>query len=268
MTSSAVSASLEAPVLGDASPSRTPASDEILLRPARLSDIPIMGNICVDAYAPNPVTAYLTPKAHMYREDNAQQHRQGCRRRLLDIRSLSIVACLASDPSMIVGFGQFRRLGDDYGAKQFIRDRGLWERLWIYTLSWFFYFYHNVENIIWPDRITHKARMKEFESWVADDNEIYWKSHPERSSRWYANSVIVSPQFQGKGVGKKIMLEGLKRAQNERVIMGLTASVEGEYLYRKVGFELLGTFSHRVPGDDKEGGGIMIWYPEGTNTKS
>jgi len=63
------------------------------------------------------------------------------------------------------------------------------------------------------------------------------------------------------------MLEGLKRAQKERVLMGLTASVEGEHLYRKVGFELLGPFTHRVPGDDSEGGGIMIWYPEGTDSR-
>ncbi|TVY34853.1 hypothetical protein LOCC1_G007923 [Lachnellula occidentalis] len=268
MTSSAVSTSLEASVLGDASPSKPPPSDGIVLRPARLSDIPIMGNLCTDAFAPDPVTAYLTPKAHMYREDNTQQHRQGCRRRFLNTRNLSIIACLASDPSTIVGFGQFSRLGDDNGAKQFVRDRGLRERLWIYVLCWFFYFYHIVENTLWPDRITDKARMKELESWVADDNEIYWKPHPERSVRWHANSIIVSPQFQGKGIGKKIMLEGLKRAQNERVIMGLTASVGGEYLYRKVGFELLGTFSHRVPGDDSEGGGVMIWYPEGTNSKN
>jgi GNAT superfamily N-acetyltransferase len=221
-----------------------------------------MGKLCTAAYAPNPVTSFLTPKAHIYREDNIRQHRQGCRRRFLNPRNLSIVACLASDPSTPVGHGQFSRLGDDEGAKQFVRDRGLRERLWIFTMSWIFHFYHTVENIICPDRITDNARMKEFESWVAEDQRVYWTSHPERSSRWNAQNIIVCPKFQGKGIGKKIMLEGLKRAQNEWVIMGLTASIEGEHLYRKLGFELLGPFTHRVPRDDREGGGIMIWNPE------
>lgn len=72
--------------------------------------------------------------------------------------------------------------------------------------------------------------------------------------------MIVSPKWQGKGVGRLVMSEGLKQAQEENVIMGLQASPTGEKLYRKLGFEMLGDYSYRV--GDGVGGGHMIWYPK------
>ncbi|TVY82538.1 hypothetical protein LSUE1_G002442 [Lachnellula suecica] len=270
MASSAVSPTAKAPILGDKAPLKPPAPVEILLRPARLSDAPIMGKLSRDAYDLNAVTYFLTPKARDFPEDCIRNHRQTIRRRFFNPRFVSIVAYLPSDPATPVGFGQFCRLGNDEGAKQFIRDRGLHVRIWMFVLSWFFHFYHLVENMIYPDRITDKDAMKEFDSWVAEDDEIHWKSHPERHNRWHASSIIVSPHMQGKGVGRRIMTEGMILAQRERVIMGLTASIEGEWLYRKLGFELLGRFTHEVPQDGHEvgtGGGRMIWYPEGTDPK-
>ncbi len=58
-----------------------------------------------------------------------------------------------------------------------------------------------------------------------------------------------------------ILNEVLSRAQRERVPVGLTASPEGERLYSKMGFEMLGGFSMRVV--DGDAGGIMIWYQKG-----
>jgi hypothetical protein len=57
----------------------------------------------------------------------------------------------------------------------------------------------------------------------------------------------------------------LKQAQKDGLIMGLGSSPEGMHLYKKLGFKLLGDFTHRV--GDEEGGGIMIWYPEGYSKK-
>lgn len=267
-SSAAQAAGNNVPVLGDKKPARSPASTEILIRPARLSDAPVMGRLCHEAYSPSPVTDFLLPKWRVYPEDSIRAHRQTCQTRFFNPRSCPFVAVLATDPATVVGHGTFVRLGDDEGAKQLVRSRGLGTRLWMFVLSWFFYFYHMVENLIYPDRITDKANFAEFMSWVAADNELHWKSHPERWNRWHAQHIIVKPVFQGRGIGKKIMLEGLKIAQRERVIMSLVASVEGEKLYRNVGFQLLGRFKKTIPRGDTSGGGIMIWYPEGAEQQN
>jgi hypothetical protein len=57
----------------------------------------------------------------------------------------------------------------------------------------------------------------------------------------------------------------LQKAQSERALVGLMSSPHGAFLYRKLGFELLGDFSHRPPTEEPgdNGGGYMLWYPEG-----
>jgi GNAT superfamily N-acetyltransferase len=175
--------------------------------------------------------------------------------------NITLVACLSSDPSIIVGFSQFSRLGNDPGAKEVVSSRGLWTRVWIYILAWYFWLYNMVHNFVWKDRITDFANLKKIEAWFAKDTQRYWESYPERANRWHANSVVVGPEWQGKGIGRMLMGEVLNWAQSEMVVVGLTSSPHGEHLYRKLGFEMLGDFYRRVEGE--EGGGIMIWYPKG-----
>ena len=47
------------------------------------------------------------------------------------------------------------------------------------------------------------------------------------------------------------------------VVVGLEASEDGEYLYRKVGFQLLSRFYSEagVSVGDPNKGGVMIWTP-------
>jgi ribosomal protein S18 acetylase RimI-like enzyme len=86
----------------------------------------------------------------------------------------------------------------------------------------------------------------------------------ERVNRWHAQSVVVLPEWQRRGIGKRLMAEVLRRAERDGVMVGLESSVKGEGLYRKLGFELLGRFTTEadaLEGADK--GGVMAWYPEG-----
>lgn len=120
---------------------------------------------------------------------------------------------------------------------------------------------------MWPNRASDPVAVREFMGWVKMDQEKYWspKEYPERKNRWYAEGVVVNPKYQGMGIGRLLMEEVKRRAQRERVVFGLTASPHGEFLYRRLGFVMLGGFCKRVGND--EGGGIMIWYPEGWEGK-
>lgn len=261
MSSTAASVLKELPVLSDSKQNTPPQNQRIIIRPLCLADIPTLAISSVEAYWDDPVRHFLTPHAAKYRADFIRSSHQSIRQRLYNPRGLSLVACQASDPSVPVGYAQFKRLGDDEGAKAFLEERSLWARAWIIALSWFFWLYVLVENFIWPDRSCDLQAMKQFDASVASDSKIYWDSRPERTNRWHVQSVVIDPAWQGKGIGRLIVSKGVQRAQQERVIMGLSASPAGAHLYRKLGFEMLGNFTMVI--GDEQGGGIMIRYPDG-----
>ncbi|KAH7342450.1 acyl-CoA N-acyltransferase [Rhexocercosporidium sp. MPI-PUGE-AT-0058] len=248
-------------VLSDSRPDIPPPLNRFGLRPLILADVPTLALHSAEAYWEGPVNRFIAPHAAKYRSDFVRNFHQGIRKRLFNPRSLSLVVYEASDPTFPVGYAQFTRLGDDEGAKAYLGKHSLWDRIWFFVFAWFFSVYDKVENSMWPDRSRDVEATKTFFASAAGDEKTYWELHPERSNRWHVQSVVISPAYQGKGLGRMLVTEVVNRAQHERVIMGLSASPAGEFLYRKLGFELLGEFTIRIGGE--EGGGIMIRYPEG-----
>jgi len=250
-----------------------PSINTFTLRPMRLADIPMLAQHMTKAYWRSPVNDFIAPHAPQYPHYLTRAFRNGITRRYFNPSTLSLVACLAEIPDIVVGYGQFSRVGTDAGSRKFVeeqeRQRGLWGRLLIWLLSWVYWAYFKLEDFLDPDRATSMVNMLEFESWIKQDSEKHWSPsrHPERANRWTAQSVIVDPPYQGKGLGKLLVRRVLERAQEEGVCVGLLASTHGEFLYRKLGFTYLADFSNRVPGRD-EGGGIMAWFPEGWEGKT
>lgn len=141
-------------------------------------------------------------------------------------------------------------------------------RGWLYILSWPILAYEKITSFLYPNTISDPEHLKLFDAWVKKDAAKYFAPYPERLSCWQASSVVVSPEYQGQGVGKLLMRAGLVEAQKEGKPMRLVASIHGEYLYRKVGFLWLGEFCSRVEDvdrliDEGNGGGYMCWFPEG-----
>lgn len=256
----------QTPLLGDTT--AKPPRQECNLRPAHLSDLPIMAIHSKEAYWLSPINNFLAPKAIEHPEDLVRIMLQGIQKRFIAANSVSLVACVPArdgEKEKIVGYGQFFRKGKDAGAKEFIRSKGWEVRIALWALGWWFWASHLISNKIWPDRISDLKAVKDFEEWNKMDDQKYWTSHPERHDRWHAGSVVVSPEYQGQGIGRLLMGHVMERAQKEGLLMGLMASPHGEILYRKLGFEMLGDFCHRVAND--EGGGIMILYPKGWEGK-
>lgn len=252
------------PVLGDFS--AVPPPPKFILRPLRFSDIPTLAVQTSRAYNGNPVSYFLAPQLELYPSDHIRGYRQSIWRRAVDVRNINLVACLASDLDNPIGYFQCTRLGDDDGAKTQIRRTGILNRYFLFLLSWIVWALFSVENWLWPNRSCDKEALKVFGASVTADNKKYWKDYPERSNRWHAQTIIVDPKWQGKGIGRLLLQEALSRAQEEGVIVGLSASPAGEKLYRRMGFQLLGDFTFRIADD--VGGGIMIWYPGGIEETS
>jgi GNAT superfamily N-acetyltransferase len=256
----------QTPLLGDTT--TRPPRQKFILRPAHLSDLQIMAVHSKEAYWLSPINNFLAPKASEHPEDLVRIMLQGVQKRFIVPNSLSLVACVPAqggEEEKVIGYGQFFRKGKDDGAKESVSSKGWGVRIALWFLGWWFWASNLISNKIWPDRISDMKAVKEFGEWNKLDDQKYWTSHPERDNRWHAGSVVVSPEYQGKGIGRLLMGHVIEKAQKERVPLGLTASPAGEMLYRKLGFEMLGDFCHRVAND--EGGGIMILYPEGWEGK-
>ncbi|KAE8441187.1 hypothetical protein EG329_005787 [Mollisiaceae sp. DMI_Dod_QoI] len=238
-----------------------PPAHKFIIRPLQFSDIGTLAILTANAWDGTPINQFLVPRAGLYRDDSIRTFRQGIWGRAVDKRCLSLVACSTSNPLTPIAYAHFNRIGDDDGARQFVQSIGIRRRLLLLFLSWITWAYFSAENWLWPDRSCDKDAGKLFMESIALDKKRYWESHPERGSRWHAQNIIVSPQWQRQGVGKLLLSEGISRAQEQHVIMGLSASPAGEKLYRKMGFQMLGDFTYHLGGE--EGGGIMIWYPEG-----
>jgi len=246
-------------------PLKPSPSATFLVRPATLADIHQMAVNHNYAFGNTLIQQFLAPKAHLFVDDQIRIHKQNICNGYVKPNNLSLVACLFSEPSAVVGYAQFFRVGTDQGAREYVASRGVLIRAWLFLLSYFFWITFSISNFVWKDRITSEDNMARFKTAVRLDYENYWnpETFPSRRDRWATASLIVHPEYQGKGVGKLLMREIMALAQRERVPVGLTASPHGEILYRKLGFEKLGDYSLRVV--DELGGGSFMWWPEGVD---
>jgi ribosomal protein S18 acetylase RimI-like enzyme len=236
-------------------------NDEIRVRPAKFNDIPKLAFTAFTGYADSTLEKFLTPFQTQYLEDALRSWYQRMVLRWVDPRMVSVVACPASSPEKVVGYAQFFRVGDDEGAKRQIASR---KTAWLSILAWYYFIKFKIVGYLWPDRSVNPTAEKQFEAWNQIDDKTHWEPFPERRSRWHLRSIVVSPEWRGKGIGILLMNEPLDRARKEGVVVGLEATPDGEHLYRKVGFELLSRFYYeeRSPIASPNEGGVMIWKPD------
>jgi ribosomal protein S18 acetylase RimI-like enzyme len=233
----------------------TKSQERVIIRKAHLNEAKKIGEIAAKAYYDTELTKFLSPKRDRYYSDYERGIKQRAFGRMTDPRTLTFVACPATDPRMPIGFIRATRLGDDEGSKKQIASR---KSVWLWVLGLLFPIWCKVMTwVLGPDRSANPLAVELLDEWTREEKK-YWGSVPERKNRWHVQSCVVSEEFQGRGVGKSLIKEVLTRAEAENVIVGLEASAPGEKMYKKVGFELLERFKHNFEGG---AGGIMMWSP-------
>lgn len=236
------------------------SGEAVIIRDATLSDIPSMASIASRAYFDTPLRDFLSPHRNQHRSDYERRFRQRMQARFVNPKSLSIVAVLASAPSHPVAYAQFVCTGDNPPVQRHISHRDTYQ---LRILSWYYWAQHRIADYFWPDRSADPKAVQEFDAWGLQDEIKHW-SAPERANRWHAQSVVVAPEWQRKGVGKMLMDFILERARDDGMVVGLEASPEGEKLYSALGFQLLGRFNNTPHGVG--GGGVMLWEPTSTTS--
>jgi GNAT superfamily N-acetyltransferase len=73
--------------------------------------------------------------------------------------------------------------------------------------------------------------------------------------------LATSPEFERKGIGSKLLKQGLQEAEEDAVPVYLGATPAGRPLYERNGFELMGTDSKGEPGVCTWEEAVMRWQP-------
>jgi ribosomal protein S18 acetylase RimI-like enzyme len=240
---------------------RTQEKPHITIRTATLSDHIHIGRIASETYYSTPLTRFLSPHAEKHYSHYVQGFTQRALKRMLSPRNLTFVA-VDDALGIPIGHLQSERLGSDEHAQKQIRSRRYFGLLWVLNMlftAWCLL----VDLMVGEDKSSDPEALRLFLKWGEEQNAEYWEKDGRRE-RWHVQSCVVRTEYQGMGIGKRLMREVLKRAQGEGVVVGLEASEEGEWMYRSVGFKLLGRFEQ---GEYEEvlgrGWGIMMWTPEG-----
>lgn len=117
--------------------------------------------------------------------------------------------------------------------------------------------------IIWPNRAADRKEEDVIERvmpYVADS----WTG--DRGECWYLEVMAVRPDFQGKGIGRKLVGWGLQRAEDEGVYACVISAKGKEPFYQKCGFVLEDGHVGRGEGNPlaEWQGGRMLWrVPDG-----
>lgn len=242
----------------DAAIPNGPINEKIIIRRMQPADIPFMARMAATEYLHSELNDFIQPWRHQYPDDYIRNFDQLIQKRYFSGRSIGFVAVSSLRPQVPVAYAQFGRLGNDTAARRLMESQ---RSLWFSLQGWYAAIRMWVVNFLWPSRSLDSEALRKFLASAEHDKWTYWDA-PELKeryqNRWQALSVVVSSDYQRRGIGKRLMCEILGRAEEEGVVVGLEASEDGEKLYRSLGFELRGHFSMVI---GRPVGGIMMWTP-------
>ncbi|KAJ5348717.1 Acyl-CoA N-acyltransferase [Penicillium brevicompactum] len=104
-------------------------------------------------------------------------------------------------------------------------------------------------QVYWRER-TDEERQKPWIGWLEGDQrqraegflEQLWEKKEKflgAKKHVYCHTVAVHPEYQGKGIGARLMKWGMDVAEELNLPIYLESTVEGVPLYKKLGFETL-----------------------------
>lgn len=231
-----------------------------IVRPMRWNDTYQAGFVASRAYHDTAFTEFLSPGRRQYPQDYIRGFNQRISSRLLEANNRSFVAVTVDEPDVPVAYMQCERRGDDEGAKEVVREK---KSIWLSICEVVYKAWVKYSTMIWPDRSgMNEADMAFFIQATEGEEQKHWEGRPDRANRWYCRSMVVSQEFQRRGVGRALMNEVVSRAEEQGVPIQLEASPEGEKLYKSIGFELLDRFMNPFGESEKNEGGVMIWHPK------
>jgi ribosomal protein S18 acetylase RimI-like enzyme len=74
--------------------------------------------------------------------------------------------------------------------------------------------------------------------------------------------MLVHPDYQGRGIGKRILQRGLEESDKAGRAVFLESTLAGTRLYESCGFEVVETLNVQLPNGTQHPMGLMIRQPK------
>ncbi|KAF2011350.1 acyl-CoA N-acyltransferase [Aaosphaeria arxii CBS 175.79] len=224
------------------------------IRPMTRADTPEVAAITTAMLADDEIFRWLSPGQDKYPDDLRRWHVIRIRSRIAQAGSHGFVmATEESDPEWsgreeVTGLAFFIRRGDDEAARKWQRS-SLLRKIDCHLLSWEQWY---EEHFL--DRAQDTKRMEIYMDKLPTD--LYNLLGP----RWHVGLLGVSPKYQRRGIGGRLLQYGLKFATEEDLPVTLEASAKGHNLYLRSGFKIIAD-AEIVDGLRSA---AMVWEPEGS----
>ncbi|KAJ5130002.1 uncharacterized protein N7515_006041 [Penicillium bovifimosum] len=184
------------------------------LRPACAQDLPALADLAAQAMLEDELFAHICPHRYEHYSDFRYGFLRRLKKRLVTPGYVMIVAVENEGPhSELIPLE--RKLLD-------LEDRYL--------------------ALVYPDRSVDPHRLEHYTASLVDC--FPFSKYPEL---WFLATVAVDPGSQRRGIGRQLVQWGLHQALDEKVPVGLEASVKGTALYEKLGFQRVNTVE-LIPG--------------------
>ncbi|KAF1986776.1 acyl-CoA N-acyltransferase [Aulographum hederae CBS 113979] len=227
----------------------SPSPDlKISIRPATLDDIPQLARIAASTFAKDELFTWMYPRMDQYPDDMYHWFLIKTKIRFNGLGSHVFVAEVedAGGKRTIAGQAVWERGGKDEEAKKWKSDtfgrklerRLLQAEMWYYT--------HCLERASDPVRISHFEEVANYE---------FYSTLP---GHWHLAHLVILPQYQRKGIAKRLIAWGVETARQEHLPVTLEASRVGRKVYEKIGFRVFGTCVVSEGLDSV----AMLWEPE------
>lgn len=222
----------------------------------QLCDLSYTATISANAFKSDPDFNTIFPRLHDYPKDfrNFFLRRQ---KKLLN-QSVAVGRVAVADDNdpeeegTIIGVAIWERVGDSKAARAWkSRNQGLGlaiERGLMYLEELYF-------NAFIGDRSADKRRVATY--YASIDTNFLRESCKEY---WYLQNLAVDPAYQRRGAGQLLTKWGIEKAREEGCCVALDATIMGQQVYEKLGFQVVKI----IPGDVTGAGSlpIMVWQPK------
>ncbi|GAD96877.1 hypothetical protein FG00117.1 [Paecilomyces variotii No. 5] len=213
------------------------SSSSITIRRAKLKDSQALGSILAAGFIEDDVFGeYLFPHRREHPDDYRLQFARMMRSYMYK-RGHRVRVAVDSATSRVVGVASWERQGRRPSSKSTTDDESrnpvcmLFKRFSIQSLD-------AVARIIHPDRSVSVENKRVFDAEVSNYKH-YWSG--PRAETWYLSFLAVDPDYQGCGVGRALVQEGIRWGEIDEVCVSLISTECGDGFYRKLGFVDVGS---------------------------
>ena len=211
----------------------------VFIRTATAADLPTLSRLAALANVDDPMDNYLYPFRRTHYQSYISVHGSRLKSLLqdrfvtIDVAVLSASTSEASSKEEIVGFATWRRETERKDVKRkYKAAAGMTQT----KKAKFWMLDHLSPPVLLYPCASFQGQWHNFlfERWCNKAEDL------EPDEYYEVDLACVHPKHQRKGIGKALIENGLQRARKDNVEVWLCASVPGQGLYQKLGFEFAG----------------------------